>query len=350
MEGNRFDDLARRFAADSSRRSLLKKSVATIVALAGLERAAGADAARRPSRTPVPPSCPGQQTPCGTECCCPEEHVRCGADCCPAGAQCCDGACCDGTCYGGGLCCPADRLVCAGQCVDGCCSSADCPPGWACGVETPYQCSCVPLVTCASSGQRCGPLTDDCGNVLDCGDCEEPETCGGGGTAGTCGCMVTTTCDGRCGAVTTNCGTALDCGLCAEPCGGDGDCGLCEVCSSGACAPAADGLVCVHGCSSGYCEAGQCNLGKAIECPPGPVPYIPCNAYQCVPTDLGAICVLMPFDEGGSCPHDDPCQVGICQEGVCVGAPRDCGVCGECRDGACVMLKGDLCGGGKVPG
>ncbi len=105
-------------------------------------------AARRPTPTPKPVTCPGQQVPCGTGCCCPAGTSGCGSDCCPNGqAECCDGACCFGACYGEELCCGAGNPVCS---VDGCCSGVCvnqgqhcCRPAAACGD------------TCCSDTERC---------------------------------------------------------------------------------------------------------------------------------------------------------------------------------------------------
>ena len=45
---------------------------------------------------------------------------------------------------------------------------------------------CVP-VTCASVGADCGMMDDGCGELLDCGTCTAPETCGGSGIPNQCG-------------------------------------------------------------------------------------------------------------------------------------------------------------------
>jgi hypothetical protein len=34
---------------------------------------------------------------------------------------------------------------------------------------------------------NCGQVGDGCGNVLNCGTCTAPDTCGGGGVANVCG-------------------------------------------------------------------------------------------------------------------------------------------------------------------
>ncbi|MGZ3473515.1 MAG: tryptophan synthase alpha chain, partial [Polyangiales bacterium] len=74
-----------------------------------------------------------------------------------------------------------------------------------------------------------GPAGDGCGNIIDCGTCVAPETCGGGGVAGECGkpaCTPTTcaTLGYNCGLAADGCGGILDCGTCIAPsvCGGDG--------------------------------------------------------------------------------------------------------------------------------
>jgi hypothetical protein len=46
--------------------------------------------------------------------------------------------------------------------------------------------SCVPR-TCQQQNIACGPAGDGCGNLLDCGTCTSPDTCGGGGVPGQCG-------------------------------------------------------------------------------------------------------------------------------------------------------------------
>ena len=41
--------------------------------------------------------------------------------------------------------------------------------------------------TCSAQGLNCGPAGDGCGGTLDCGNCQAPMTCGGGGFSGICG-------------------------------------------------------------------------------------------------------------------------------------------------------------------
>jgi hypothetical protein len=91
----------------------------------------------------------------------------------------------------------AQQGIACGAARDGCgdliqCGS--CPSGQSCGGGgVPGQCGapdggggCVPL-TCQQQNINCGPAGDGCGNLIQCGTCVSPQTCGGGGTPGQCG-------------------------------------------------------------------------------------------------------------------------------------------------------------------
>ncbi|HUS67344.1 MAG TPA: hypothetical protein VMZ28_22555, partial [Kofleriaceae bacterium] len=88
---------------------------------------------------------------------------------------------------------------------------------------------CMPR-ECADVDAECGPIADGCGDLVDCGPCEEPgDTCGGGGTPNQCGNdgCVETTCEAEnaeCGPIADGCGDTIDCGDCDPPqtCGGGG--------------------------------------------------------------------------------------------------------------------------------
>ncbi len=110
-----------------------------------------------------------------------------------------------------------------------------------CGATSPGVCAqgvallpdggvnCAPM-TCVAQGFNCGPAGDGCGQLLNCGSCAAPKSCGGGGTSGVCGQPACTprTCaslDAGCGVQGDGCGGATpNCGTCAAPdiCGGAG--------------------------------------------------------------------------------------------------------------------------------
>jgi hypothetical protein len=102
---------------------------------------------------------------------------------------------------------------------------------------------CIPQ-TCDDLPVNCGPVSDGCGGLLDdCGTCAAPHVCGGGGLANVCGGgngdpnCIPMTCDDlgvNCGPVADGCGGLTeDCGTCDAPeiCGGDG---VPNVCGTGA--------------------------------------------------------------------------------------------------------------------
>jgi hypothetical protein len=97
----------------------------------------------------------------------------------------------------------------------------------------PYTPICTPK-TCAQQMIGCGPASDGCGGVLDCGPCPMGQFCGGGGP-GQCGTSATcspATCHSQgieCGPAGDGCGHEIDCGNCptGQICGaaGPGKCG-----------------------------------------------------------------------------------------------------------------------------
>lgn len=179
------DSLARLLAAGKSRRAALKALGAMGLGLAASSPDGGTHAARRPTPTPQPPRCPGQQQWNGQECVCLAGE-KCGPACCPDGATCCDNACCYGVCYGEELCCPWAQEWCAatGEC---------CPPGWSCcaddGCLPPGMCCSdadCPRDTCSYAtcleNHICSEVIADCnlGGSLEC--CEVDRICHPAGT------------------------------------------------------------------------------------------------------------------------------------------------------------------------
>ena len=273
MDDRRFDALTRGLAFAGNRRRVLKGllGLGGTLAVTSLERA---EAARRPTPTPRPVHCPGQQTWNGSACECPEGFENCGPDCCASGiSECCDNACCFGSCYGEELCCQEGTIFCGGECRPGeCGSDSDCPEGSICDPST-YSCVCTP--NC--DGKTCGD--NGCGGQ--CGSCPDGQSC----QNGVCGCSVGFLCtDGACHACCegANCATFY---------GGDTECWACV---SGTCA--------YYGgfCSSGTCGTSSADvIGHCVECgKSGPLSPDACNAE--VPCCAGYTCDFK-FGDTGLC-------------------------------------------------
>ncbi|MBA2663173.1 MAG: carboxypeptidase regulatory-like domain-containing protein [Bradymonadaceae bacterium] len=162
----------------------------------------GADANRCVAPTCTPKTCADLGDPCGrmpNGCGGFIECASCGANqFCGTGANL--GVCQNYSCTPQGC----NGAVC-GPVSDGCggtiASCGTCGPNEVCGTgATRGQCGptdCVKL-TCADYGNsiNCGPASDGCGGVTaNCGTCQEPEICGGGGIANVCGATVR---DGPC--------------------------------------------------------------------------------------------------------------------------------------------------------
>jgi hypothetical protein len=136
----------------------------------------------------------------GTLCpgCCEGNTCRAGTSTQQCGAY--GGVCqvCTGgsSCQGGVCTCPSGLTYCAGACVDTKTDAADCG---SCGVKctlpqtcggggTPGVCGCT-KTTCEAEIKNCGTILDGCGGELECGACPGDETCGGGGEPNVCRCL-----------------------------------------------------------------------------------------------------------------------------------------------------------------
>ncbi len=231
----------------------------------------------------APSSCggSGKFSVCGGNTgCVPETCAQQGFDCGPAGDG-CGGQLSCGSCAAPAFCGGAGPSVCGGGFS---------PPDG--GLDGG---ACVPR-TCASQGIGCGPAGDGCGNLLQCGTCNAPLTCGGGGQASQCGgnnSCVPRTCAQQglnCGPAGDGCGGQLDCGTCTAPafCGGGGP----SVCGNGQVATDAGVYVTCDGGGvtsiSGVVVAGT----EAAFGTPDPIynayVYIPSGPVQ--PITTGATC------------------------------------------------------------
>ncbi len=225
---------------------------------------------------------------------------------------------------------------------------------------------CLPK-TCAELAATCGPQGDGCGNLIQCGNCKAPQTCGGGGTPSACGgdskCVPKTCADWKadCGPVSDGCGGLVQCGDCGagKSCGGGGTPGVCG--GSTGCVPTTCALQGVNcgpigdGCG-GLLQCGAC--GGAQSCGGGGSPGV-CGTSTtgadagsaCVPTT----CALLGVTCG---PEGDGCG-GQLDCGTCTapktcgggGVPSQCGGASGCVPHTCAQLgidcgpAGDGCGG-----
>jgi hypothetical protein len=260
-----------------------------------------------------------------------------------------------------------------------------------------------PPKTCADLGFTCGPNSDGCGNVIDCGKCSSTEFCGGGGYS-KCGTGLTdggdeaSTGDGSvcmpltcaavgftCGKTGDGCGGVIDCGACpmGQYCGGGGfsKCGTGTADGGPPCTPATcaslnyncgaagDGCGGVLNCGSVACPAGQyCGGGGFNKCGNGTADGGPlCIPATCA--SLGFTCGAAGDGCGGSlscgtCTSPTFCGGGgfnqcggnnmLTPEGGLPCTPLTCmglGInCGPAGDGCGGQLQCGTCAGGQICG
>jgi hypothetical protein len=325
--------------------------------------------------------------------------LSCGS--CPTG-QTCGGGGVAGQCgtHDGGSCqaqtCAQQGFTCglAGDGCGGTLSCGNCPAGQTCGgggvagkCGAPDGGGCV-ATSCAAQNITCGPAGDGCGNLLGCGTCTAPLTCGGGGVPGQCGFPDSGTCASQscsaqgltCGPAGDGCGNLLNCGTCMAPatCGGGGVAGKCGSPDGGACkpltcgqqgvgcGPAGDG--CGNLLSCGTCPAGQSCGGGGVPGQCGSPDSGACQPVSCLAQGLNC----GPTGDGcgnqiscGTCPAGQACggggvpgKCGAPDSGTCV--PSTCQLqniaCGPTGDGCGSLIQcgncptGQTCGGGGVTG
>ena len=162
--------------------------------------------------------------------------------------------------------CPSG--VTCGPASDGCGNIIQCgmcPSGQAC-IAGHCGNTCLPQ-TCNSLGFTCGNQGDGCGNVLMCGSCPSGQAC----NHGTCGgmtCTPMTQCPTNgCGSVSDGCGNVLNCGNCpsGQTCGGGG---VANTCGAPTCTP----KTCMQlGYNCGKANDGCGNVIDCGACPTGEV-------------------------------------------------------------------------------
>jgi hypothetical protein len=218
---------------------------------------------------------------------------------------------------------------------------------------------CVPK-TCTELSANCGPMGDGCGGVIQCGNCQAPETCGGGGKLSNCGgnnsCVPKTCADWgeNCGPASDGCGGEIQCGICTAPatCGGGGTASSCG--GTSGCVPttcAAKGVNCGpigDGCG-GVLQCGGC--GTPETCGGGGKPSVCGDGLKADAGDAGSTCVPKSCGGGGTpsvCGGTSACVPKTCA-GLGLGCgPAGDGCGGEIQCGTCTAPQ--TCGGGATPG
>ena len=309
MDGERFDDLARRLASSLPRRTFLWRVSAALTGgvLAGPLASAGAQGCSPcqdgccPDQTSCCPGIVGsrQSACCNSDAICtngPAGEAHCQLPC-PDGRAACGGFCCfpGETCCGLGQCCQVglvcwDLGVCTGECPDG--------PETRCG----NRC-CSAGQTCCGSGAQA--ICCDAGEICDGGQCVEGEGCPGGGAL--------------CGASCCNAGETCQNGQCVAGCPvagasiGRHSAKRHEIQPQEACPSCPSGQV--------YCPGFKTCV---LECRPGTLNMVTC-ACECEGPRCGNECC--PADQECASPGDDVFPTRCCAKGqscgsFCAGDPR----------------------------
>jgi hypothetical protein len=171
------------------------------------------------------------------------------------------------------------------------CQSSSCPGGTC----IHNQC-CIPQ-TCAQHPEiQCGPVSDGCGGILNCGGCNSPQVC----NASTNTCCNETTCAAQgatCGTVNAGCGPefVLTCGTCGAGQGCSSN--HCVTCPSNACSLQGAQCGTITDPTCGVTTCGTCGAGTHCDatnhCAAGnPIPAVSTVGLSGMGLLLGALGIV----------------------------------------------------------
>ena len=269
----------------------------------------------------------GQEVNCGN---CPGGQICVDHICqgCQNSAQCGEGkVCCDGQCYSG-VCC--GELDCARQtCKTRACAGHQCQ-------YTNSQ-NGQPGTNCSAPGKCCnGDCCTGEGQICYQDACCTPQS-------------KETTCNGKCGYVTNNCGQQVNCGDCAVKTCQNGTCGDTHTCNY---TPVTNGQPGPNCPAPGKCCNGTTCCTSSQVCTGNgcctPISICPANACGNVPNGCGGTINC------GTCPVET-CKSASCTENICVysnqtnGQPgNNCASPRKCCNGTC-CATGQICNTAATP-
>jgi hypothetical protein len=166
---------------------------------------------------------------------------------------------------------------------------------------------------------RCGPLSNNCGTLVKCPDCEGGLSC----TQGACGCIpdtVSVTCQGRnCGAVENNCGQLVACGSDGmRECEHSTD--ICETEAGTCCTPDPPSVTCANQCGTAPLTN---NCGQSVDCSCGDSGVCLSTGVCCNPVSNAEWCANRCGTLSNNC--NQPVNCGGCSDGsVCNSNSCDC--------------------------
>jgi hypothetical protein len=183
---------------------------------------------------------------------------------------------------------------------------------------------------------ECGPIVDNCGSVVECGDCTAPETCGGSGTPSHCG-LPTAGCT-----PTTCAALGITCGYESDGCGGSLDCWSATAKATAAAKAATTGQTVAPACdvAGQSCVKGTCTADPNV-CVPLTCDHYAGDPSLCGPVSdgCGGVLTTCGFACGtGEACIDSKCSK-LCTSMTCTQALAKLGVTSTCEEVA------DGCGG-----